>query len=95
MAATAYDVTARFLPWIFALCSVTACSDFNGTSTTTEPKETSTLGCPKGPAPARNSILVESPSAGLAIARSQRKATARDDLKCCQAKESRSGDECR
>ena len=77
------------LPWIFALCAVTACSSSDSTSTTTGPEGTVALACPGEPPPAQDSFLPERPSTGFAILRShsKRNSTSPDGPRCWQAKE--------
>ena len=94
--AAAHHFAARPLLWIFVLCAVTACSNSDGTPTTTGYEGTPLLGCQKGPASGPPSLIVETPSTGFAILRSQSQhnMTAPGGLGCCQVQENLSAQKC-
>ena len=75
--------SALFLPWIFAICAVTACSSSDSTSPTTGPGGTSALACQGGPPPDPDSFLTETLTTGFTIlsANSKRNSTGPDGLR--------------
>ncbi len=88
--------SALSMPWIFAVCVVTACTNPDSPSSTTGPGGTFALACPGGLPPVSDSFLTEALSTGFMILKSnsKRNTTGTDGLRCCQVKEILSIQEC-
>ena len=67
MIPVAHRVSARALPWIVALCVVTACSSSDSTSVQTPAPPTTALACPGGPAPVPDVLISETPNPPFTI----------------------------
>ena len=83
MTMVSHRFSALSLPWIFAICAVTACSSPDSTSTTTGPGGNSALACQGGPPADPDSFLTETLTTGFTIlsANSRRNSTGPDGLR--------------
>jgi hypothetical protein len=84
------------MPWIFAVCAATACSNPDSPSLQIPATTTTVAACQEGPPPASNPFLIDTLSAGFIIlsSNSKRNTTGTDGLRCCQVKEILSIQEC-
>jgi hypothetical protein len=67
MTPVSHYFSARSLPWIFAVCVVTACSSSDSTSVQTSAPPATALACPGGQPPVPDSLITETPTTPFTI----------------------------